>query len=107
MLDAVASEHNTALSIGSKINAAGSAADPLLNDPDDYAEGTAGKALANIAQIKTQGTKKTEYFHHFFGTAYGAATTVIREIQLTKLGNQRAPNHRRMKVRCALTSFIG
>jgi len=54
VLDAVASEHNTALSIGQKINAAGSAADPLLNDPTDYAEGTAGYALAAIDDIKTK-----------------------------------------------------
>ena len=54
VLDAVASEHNTALSIGQKINAAGSAADPLLNDPADYAEGTAGYALASIDDIKTK-----------------------------------------------------
>ena len=45
VLDAAGSDHNTTGSIGAKINAAGSAADPLLNDPATYPQGTAGAAL--------------------------------------------------------------
>lgn len=47
--DAAAADHNTAGSIGEKINAAGSAADPLTAiTPGDYAEGTLGHKLGNL-----------------------------------------------------------
>lgn len=49
VLDAAASAHDTAGTIGAKINAAGSAADPLENEvPGDYAAGTAGYRLGQV-----------------------------------------------------------
>jgi hypothetical protein len=49
VLDATASGHDTAGTIGQKINAAGGASDPLTNDvPGSYAAGTAGHALGNL-----------------------------------------------------------
>jgi len=45
-----ASGHNTAGTIGQKINAAGGAADPLTNPvPGSYGAGTAGNILGNFA----------------------------------------------------------
>jgi hypothetical protein len=50
VLNATASSYNTALTIGSKINASGASGDPLLNTvPGSYGAGTAGAALGNIA----------------------------------------------------------
>ena len=49
VLDGAAADHNTAGSIGAKINAAGAAADPLLNAvPGSYPTGTAGWSLGKI-----------------------------------------------------------
>ncbi len=49
VLDAAAASHNSAGTIGQKINAAGGAADPLLNAvPGSYAPGTAGYELGNL-----------------------------------------------------------
>lgn len=48
VLDATASEHNTAGTIGNKINAAASAGDPWSTDlPGSYAAGTAGYIVGN------------------------------------------------------------
>jgi hypothetical protein len=58
VLDPAASGHNIAGSIGAKINAAGGAADPLLNAvPGSYASGTAGAVLGSLlaAPITTVG----------------------------------------------------
>ena len=60
--DEVAASHNTAGTMGQKLNAAGANADPLLNAvPGSYAAGTAGNALgalstsnSNITAIKAQ-----------------------------------------------------
>ncbi|MCK6581378.1 MAG: hypothetical protein L6Q98_25075 [Anaerolineae bacterium] len=52
VLDAVAADYNDAGSIGQKINAAGAAADPLLNDPADYAAGTAGYKINLIGSAE-------------------------------------------------------
>jgi hypothetical protein len=50
VLDVAASGHNTAGTIGQKINAAGGAADPLTNPvPGSYGAGTAGNILGNFA----------------------------------------------------------
>lgn len=49
VLDIPSSGHNSSGTIGAKINTAGSAADPLLNNvPGSYAAGTAGAALGKI-----------------------------------------------------------
>lgn len=49
VLDAAAAAHNTAGSIGQKINAAGAAADPLTNQvPGSYAQGTGGYVLGHL-----------------------------------------------------------
>ena len=45
VLDGAAANHNLPNTVGAKINLAGSAADPLLNDPATYPQGTAGAAL--------------------------------------------------------------
>jgi len=63
VLDVAASSHNTAGSIGQKINAAGGASDPLTNAvPGAYAAGTAGYVLgtylnASVSAVKSQTDK--------------------------------------------------
>jgi len=63
VLDVAASSHNSAGSIGQKINSAGGAADPLTNAvPGSYGAGTAGYVLgtylnASVSAIKTQTDK--------------------------------------------------
>ncbi|MBL8130291.1 MAG: hypothetical protein JNL42_00410 [Anaerolineae bacterium] len=53
VLDAAAADYNDAGSIGQKINAAGAASDPLLNDvPGSYAAGTAGYQLGRIGSAE-------------------------------------------------------
>lgn len=50
VLDALAASHNGANTIGSKVNSAASAGDPLLNSvPGSYAAGTAGYVLGHSA----------------------------------------------------------
>ena len=49
VLDALASAHNLANTIGARINAAGAASDPLTNNvPGSYASGTAGYILGQL-----------------------------------------------------------
>jgi len=65
VLDVAAASHNTAGSIGQKINAAGGSADPLTNAvPGSYGAGTAGYVLgtylnASVSAIKSQTDKLT------------------------------------------------
>lgn len=56
ILDAAASSHNTAGTIGEKINSSGSAGDPLLNAvPGTYSPGTAGFALGEVNAVRVIG----------------------------------------------------
>jgi len=52
VLDAVASSHNTAGTIGNKINSAGNAADPWATDePGSYPSGTFGYLVSNLPTL--------------------------------------------------------
>lgn len=48
VLDAAATDHNTAGTVGQRVNAAGGASDPLANPLGGYASGTAGGALQHL-----------------------------------------------------------
>lgn len=48
VLDSLASEHNTALTIGAKINAAGSSSDPMANTADAYVSPQLGALIGRL-----------------------------------------------------------
>jgi hypothetical protein len=77
VLDVAGSSHNIAGSIGAFINAAGGAADPLLNTvPGSYASGTAGAALGRIGSGQIVTTSPVDQLGNFKlvqGATYYAA----------------------------------
>ena len=100
VLDVAASSHNTASTVGAKINAAGSAGDPWSSAlPGSYAAGTAGNILGNIVgtlldaadAIETGVTPRQALRYiaaALAGVLSGAATTTVA---ISAIGNAGTP----------------
>jgi hypothetical protein len=100
VLDVPASSHDTASTIGAKINAAGSAGDPWSTAlPGSYGAGTAGNILGNIvstlldaADAIETGVTPREALRYIAaalaGVLSGAATTTV---SIAAIGNAATP----------------
>lgn len=100
VLDVAASSHNSASTVGAKINAAGSAGDPWSSAlPGSYAAGTAGNILGNVVgtlldaadAIETGVTPRQALRYvaaALAGVLSGAATTTVA---ISAIGNAGTP----------------